>query len=118
RAAIRDGMKARLVPITICGGEKPHWTPTGWTLPKKEMVGVLQVLFQNNRLKVSESPERATLLKEFSTFRIKLKAVTGNESFEAWRESDHDDLVFAVALPCWLAEKGSRPPATLRVLSY
>jgi hypothetical protein len=27
-----------------------------------------------------------------------------NETFESWRERDHDDLVLAVALAAWAAE--------------
>jgi hypothetical protein len=48
-------------------------------------------------------------LREFLTFRIKMNAATEHESFEAWRERDHDDLVLAVALACWLGEKLGRP---------
>jgi hypothetical protein len=81
------------------------------------MVGVLQVLLQQERLKIADLPERETLLKEFRTFRIKLKAETGHATFEAWRESDHDDLVFSVGLPCWLSEKGTRAAGGLRVLN-
>jgi hypothetical protein len=34
----------------------------------------------------------------------------GNEQFGAWRQGEHDDLVFAVALACWAAKK--RYPGT------
>jgi hypothetical protein len=34
---------------------------------------------------------------------VKVSAA-GNEAFTGWRERDHDDLVLAVALACWLAE--------------
>jgi hypothetical protein len=34
--------------------------------------------------------------------------VAGNETFESWRERDHDDLVFAVALACWWADRDHR----------
>jgi hypothetical protein len=39
------------------------------------------------------------------TFKVKININTGNESFEAWRERDHDDLVLAVALACWFGER-------------
>ena len=29
----------------------------------------------------------------------------GNDTYEAWRESDHDDLVLAAAFACWYGEK-------------
>jgi hypothetical protein len=48
-------------------------------------------------------------LRVFLTFRIKMNVATGHESFGAWRERDHDDLVLAVALACWLGEKLGGP---------
>ena len=33
---------------------------------------------------------------------------SGNEQYGAWREGEHDDLVFAVALACWGAGKRYR----------
>ena len=30
-------------------------------------------------------------------------APTGNDTCQAWREGDHDDLVLAVAVACWYA---------------
>jgi len=40
------------------------------------------------------------LARELETFQVKLTEA-GNETFESWRERDHDDLVLAVALVCW-----------------
>ena len=44
---------------------------------------------------------------KLQAFRVKVTAA-GNETFEAWRKRDHDDLVLAVACAAWLAEKGTR----------
>ena len=44
------------------------------------------------------------LVRELSTFRAKVNIATWNESFEAWRARDHDDLVLAVALAALLGE--------------
>src|SRR5262245_46095658 len=74
-----------------------------WHVAKKELVGVLQDLMQTNRLKVASSlPDARTLIRELLTFKVKI-TTAGNETFEAWRERDHDDLGLAVAL--WYAEK-------------
>jgi hypothetical protein len=35
----------------------------------------------------------------------------GNETFESWRERDHDDLVLSVALACWHGQFRGRRPA-------
>ena len=36
----------------------------------------------------------------------------GNEQFAAWREGEHDDLVFAVALARWGFKKCNMNPET------
>jgi hypothetical protein len=39
--------------------------------------------------------------------RAKINLQTGHDSYEAWRERDHDDLVLAVALACyWKHNRG------------
>jgi hypothetical protein len=47
------------------------------------------------------------LVKELETFNVKVNIRTAHDSYEAWRESDHDDLVLALALACWWAERRS-----------
>ena len=72
------------------------------------MVSVLQALLSSRRLKIATGlAEAAILIEELKAFRAKI-TVSGNETFGAWRERDHDDLVLAVALALWLAENGSR----------
>jgi hypothetical protein len=94
--------------ITITGGSEVTAEPGGYRVPKKDLVGVLEVLFQGRRLKIArELPEAAVLVKELQSFRAKVNIHTGNENLEAWRERDHDDLVLAVALAAWLGERAA-----------
>jgi hypothetical protein len=44
-------------------------------------------------------------VKELESFRVKITA-SAHETFEAWRERDHDDLVLAVALAAWVGQQG------------
>jgi hypothetical protein len=104
-----------LVPVIITSGQAVTWQTDGWHLAKVHLVGALQVVLQQQRLKVAALPERETLQRELRQFRVKVSAATGNETFEAWRERDHDDLVLAVALPCWLGECDQ--PRGIRVLT-
>jgi len=93
-------------PVLITAGHQVTRDGTGFHVPKKELVSVLQVLFQTRRLKVAQSLREAeTLTKELSTFKVKV-TTAGNETFEAWRERDHDDLVLAVGIAAWVAERG------------
>jgi hypothetical protein len=108
-AAVVDTLRAARIPavlrpICITGGTTTAYGLDNAThVPKKELVGVLQILLQNRRLKIAPMPERAALVEELDNFRVKITAAA-NETFESWRERDHDDMVLAVALACWLGE--------------
>jgi hypothetical protein len=107
---LTDAMEGRVTcnfcPITITGGHEVTRSERGQLrVPKKELVARLQVLLQTRRLKVAQAlPEAATLVRELETFRVKITDAA-NETFGAWREGQHDDLVLAVALAAWMGEK-------------
>lgn len=103
----------RIIAATITGGSKASVEEDGlyqcYHVPKKDLVTALQLLLQSRRLKVAASlPEAGTLTRELQAFRSKVNVASGNESFEAWRERDHDDLILAVALACWWLDR--HPP--------
>lgn len=108
-AAVVDVMRAdfpTMASIIITGGRDVTPHPGGYNVPKLALVSTLQVLLQNRRLKVARTlPAAEVLAAELSAFRVKVNVATGNESFEAWRERDHDDLVLSVALAAWLGER-------------
>jgi len=97
-------LPAVLRPILVTAGSHVTNEAGCWHVPKKELVATLQVLLQTRRLKVANLPERDLLVKELLAFKVKVSAA-GNESFEAWRERDHDDLVLSVAMALWLGER-------------
>jgi hypothetical protein len=75
---------------------------------KKDLVGAVQSVLQGERLKATRNlRDLAVLLRELSTFTAKITSA-GNESLEAWRERDHDDMVLAVALALWFGELPTR----------
>jgi hypothetical protein len=99
------------VPVSIHGGDKVSHDADGYKVPKRDLVGSLQVLFQSKRLLVAEDlPEAAALVRELLAFRAKINVATGHDSYEAWREGDHDDLVLATALAVWYAESRGTGP--------
>jgi hypothetical protein len=96
----------RLLPVTITAGHVVIWAADGWgvNVPKKMLVSTMQVLLQADRLKVARGlAHAATLARELQAFRVKVTAAA-NETFEAWRERDHNDMVLAVALAAWAGE--------------
>jgi hypothetical protein len=102
----RSGLTFDSVKIT--GGDTEIQSGyDSYRVPKRDLVGNLQVLLQSGRLKIARSLEHAdTLRAELLNFRVKINVATAHDSYEAWREGDHDDLVLAAALAAWKAQKG------------
>jgi hypothetical protein len=102
------GLPATVSPVLITAGHDENFAEGTWRVPKKALVSVVQVLLQSRRLRVGRRHALAEVLgKELNTFKVKVSVQTGHESFEAWRERDHDDLVLAVALACWWGERNT-----------
>jgi hypothetical protein len=107
---LEKGLKP--ITITITGGNLVHPQYGGFSVPKRDLVFALVALFQSGELHIpAMSPETQTLVHELMNFKMKIKKETGHDSYEAWRESDHDDLVLAASLPAWfMAYRYSRKP--------
>lgn len=98
-------ISTRIVPVTITAGQTASHDADGWKVPKKDLVGALQSALQSRRFTVSPGlVEGPILKKELGNFRVKITAAM-HESFAAWREGQHDDLVLAVAMACWWGER-------------
>lgn len=104
---IRDMfIKENLYPIgiTITGGSEVNHDGYNYKVPKRDLVTCLQILFQTERLKIAKNLRYVdTLVQELVNFRVKI-TTKGNDTYEAWREGQHDDLVLSVALACWYSE--------------
>jgi hypothetical protein len=106
----------RFTGIVIHGGESSHRSNGADHVPKKDLVAALEVPFDKGTLKIAEGLGLWPVLKEeLQSFRRKQNPKTAHVSFEHWRDSDHDDLVLAVAMACWGATS-RRPRRTLRVI--
>ena len=71
---------------------------------------VFNYLLQTKRLKIAQSlPMADTLVQELLNFKEKIDPKTAHDSYAAWREGIHDDLVLATAVACWYGEKGPQP---------
>lgn len=96
------------VGVLIHGGDKASSEGDTWRVPKRDLVGSLQVLFQGGRLKISKKLPLASVLQaELLNFKVKIDPVTAHDSYSAWREQDHDDLVLSVAMAAWWAEQNA-----------
>jgi hypothetical protein len=100
------------VNVIITGGNATtRDEDTGyWSVPKRDLVGVVQVALQNKRLRFPESkklPVVDVLAQELQNFKVKINAQTAHDSYGEWRTGMHDDLVLALALALWQAERGT-----------
>ena len=90
-----------LVPVIFTAGDTVRCENGLYRVPKKDLVHGLIVLFEDHRLRLLEDhPEARALVKELSNMRVKISCES-HASYEAWRQGQHDDLVFALALACW-----------------
>jgi hypothetical protein len=107
---IRDAnLPATVYAITLTGGDSVIRDGMERRVPKRDLASTIAVLLQTGRLRVSRGlKESETLLRELLNFRVRI-SLAGHDSYGAWREQEHDDLVLAVGLAAWLAEKGLGP---------
>jgi hypothetical protein len=102
--------QAQLNPIavTITGGDQVAREGRRYRVPKRDLVSTVQIALQSGRLKVAQAlPEANTLVKEMLAFKVRIIAAA-NDTYGAWREGEHDDLVLAVCMAVWFGEHGER----------
>ncbi len=95
----------KIDPVTVTGGTTEGCTDGYYQVPRCDLITRLQILLQRGALQIAAGMECGpALVKEMGDMRVRVTC-GGHETFEAWREGTHDDLVFAVALACWWARK-------------
>lgn len=111
------------IGITIHGGSSITWVkkknskslPNKARVPKRDLVTLLLVLSQNGRLKISKKLKLAPILtEELQDFKVRISEKTGHDSYGAWREGEHDDLILSLACALWAAENQPYPTPKAR----
>jgi len=99
--------------VTGIAGGVSHSPGAGWLVPRRDLVTAALLLFEDDSLKIAESLDLApTLIEEFTNFKLKPDP---KDDLEGWRLAANDDLVLAVAISTWAAERFLRK-ATSRPL--
>ena len=112
----RAQLPCRLMPVTITSGDRETSDSGTWRVPKRDLITGLLVLLQREEVDIcGHLPESETLVKELSAIRIKV-SLAGHDTYGAWREGEHDDLVLAAALACWRGTKKHPPVIGTRPL--
>jgi hypothetical protein len=116
---LEAGLKPKAVHVT--SGTNSHFENGYWRVPKKDLVAAAVAPLQDKRLLfTATSPLNEILAKEMMNFKIKITEAA-NETFGAWRSGENDDLIFAVMLACWWAQrtvKRNAVPASAGSYSY
>jgi len=108
-------INAYLKPILIHGGDHSVQEGGIWRIPKRELVGVVQVSLQTGRLKITADLHEVSILTtELQNFQVTISD-SGFDSYEA-RTGKHDDLVLSLAMALWVA--GRRKPQRDEAYSY
>lgn len=98
--------KEEAVAVLIHGGSQVTWPRGAVGAPKRDLVSAVQRVLAEGRLHISTSLAHTdTLVKELENFKVTINPTTAHDSYSAWREADHDDLVLAVALACWWRDR-------------
>ncbi len=118
RAPVELFERAEIRPILVNitgAGQREDQTESGdWRIPKVELVGNLQVMYQTERLKMAKGLELvSTLADELRDFKMRPPRIDPSDP-ETWREGQFDDLVFAVALAAWRASRHVPIPQVVR----
>ena len=94
-----------IAAVSITGGDRARYLRGVWNVPKKDLMGGLQVLLERGELKIArELGQARSLLKELADVKA---AVSGAGRIRMGAEGggEHDDLVVALALACWRARR-------------
>jgi hypothetical protein len=108
----RRGATSKAVPrvdfrrVSVTGSNTSLKRPTRangyWSVPKKDLVFPAVAAFQQAKIRIAKGiGDRDALVNELRNYKRTTNIATGNVAFEPWRESDHDDLLFAVCLALW-----------------
>ncbi len=94
-------LSCRILPVTITGGTGESTNGSGHSVPKRDLITGLQVLFECGKFEMPESmPATEHLVQELAGMRAK-PSRSGN-----WRyEGAPDDLALSLALTWWWARK-------------
>jgi hypothetical protein len=123
----RRGATSRAVPrvdfrrVSITGShtslKRPTRTDGYWSVPKKDLIFPAVAAFQQGKIRIAKGiKDRDALVNELKNYRRTTNIATGNMAFEPWRESEHDDLLFATCLALWGWQVKQRGTTKLRII--
>ena len=94
-----------VMAVSITGGERENQSGSGWNVPKRDLIAGVQVLLERGELRISSKlRDSRALVKELLDVRMS-SGGGGKVRMGADGSGEHDDLVVALALACWKAQR-------------
>jgi hypothetical protein len=91
--------------LTLMAGDQMVQDGRSYRVPKRDVISTTQVQLQTSRLKIARTLPHASLLaRELVNFRVRVVAKASEDALD-WREGPDDDLVLALAIAAWEAER-------------
>jgi hypothetical protein len=99
----QQGLRPRAV--AVYGGKQTFSGNNGLTyLPRRDLMSGMQLSLQTGMLAIAKGLDFfGEFVREAENYG--LKPVSPSQEFDAWRLGQYDDLLFAVAIACWLASQ-------------
>ena len=92
-------------PVNITGGDQQSRSGKTWNVPKRDLLASLQLPLEHGQLKLAPNLKlMSSLIREFTDFRSTTNS-SGHVRLGADGSGEHDDLVIAIALACWRAQR-------------
>jgi hypothetical protein len=96
----------RLTSINVTGGNQVTMQGGFYGVPKRDLISAGIIALQDERLRIGKDVEnRDVLIKELLDYRMTINLKTGHDTYEPWREGEHDDLLFAVCMAAWASDR-------------
>ncbi len=103
------GLRCDLAAVTISGGERESFTGGMFSVPKRDLIAGVQVLLEQGQMKIARGLRDAgALVRELTDVKMTMSGA-GNVRLGADGSGEHDDLVIALALACWMSKRMVRP---------
>lgn len=101
----RADIRPILVSISGSSAREEQIEFNDWRIPKIDLVGNLRIMFEAGRLQMAQQLDLVPMLMdELRAFKMRPPRIDPNDP-ETWREGQSDDLIFAVAVGAWRANR-------------
>jgi hypothetical protein len=98
----RGKPRVRFLPVIATGGDTVTLGGGFYRVPKRDLIHAGVVAFQDERLKIGRDVElKDVLINELLNYMLTVNTKTVHDTYQPWRESEHDDLLFAICLGTW-----------------